>query len=183
MQCTCRCWPPVDIADGRGLIAALALGASGMWMGTRFVASEEALAHDNYKSKIVEINEEGTVVTRCHSGKPCRLIRNRFTDSVGRARARNPPVSIADPDQGGARGGDEGALRGQGRRRRHGRRTDLRHDLRALSRLVRSCATSWKRRELCYRTDSIHGSWKQAKKMRREHYGEQGYRGARPGDA
>lgn len=69
------------IADGRGLIAAFALGACGIWMGSRFVASEEALAHDNYKNKIVEINEEGTVVTRCHSGKPCRLIRNRFTDS------------------------------------------------------------------------------------------------------
>lgn len=69
------------IADGRGLVAALALGAVGVWMGTRFIASDEALAHDNYKNKIVEINEEGTVVSRCHSGKPCRLIRNKFTDS------------------------------------------------------------------------------------------------------
>jgi enoyl-[acyl-carrier protein] reductase II len=69
------------LADGRGLIAALALGASGVWMGTRFVASVEALAHGNYKNKIVEIDEEGTVITRCQSGKPCRLIRNRFTDS------------------------------------------------------------------------------------------------------
>jgi enoyl-[acyl-carrier protein] reductase II len=73
------------IADGRGLLAALALGADGVWMGTRFVASVEAYAHVNYKNKIVEIDEEGTTVTRCHSGKPCRLIRNRFTDSwVGR---------------------------------------------------------------------------------------------------
>ena len=69
------------LADGRGLVASLTLGASGIWMGTRFVASEEAQAHINYKNKIVEINEEGTVITRCHSGKPCRLIRNRFTDS------------------------------------------------------------------------------------------------------
>lgn len=73
------------IADGRGLVAALALGAQGIWMGTRFVASVEAFAHANYKNKIVEIDEEGTTITRCHSGKPCRLIRNRFTDSwVGR---------------------------------------------------------------------------------------------------
>jgi enoyl-[acyl-carrier protein] reductase II len=50
-----------------------------------FVASVEAYAHVNYKNKIVEIDEEGTTITRCHSGKPCRLIRNRFTDSwVGR---------------------------------------------------------------------------------------------------
>lgn len=73
------------IADGRGLVAALALGAQGVWMGSRFVASTEAFAHANYKNKIVEIDEEGTIITRCHSGKPCRLVRNRFTDSwVGR---------------------------------------------------------------------------------------------------
>jgi enoyl-[acyl-carrier protein] reductase II len=69
------------IADGRGLAAAFALGGCGVWMGTRFIVSDEALAHDNYKDKIREIDEEGTVVSRCHSGKPCRLIRNRFTES------------------------------------------------------------------------------------------------------
>jgi enoyl-[acyl-carrier protein] reductase II len=69
------------LADGRALVAALALGAQGIWMGTRFVATEEAHAHRNYKSKIVRTSEAGTVVTRAHSGKPCRLIRNRFTDS------------------------------------------------------------------------------------------------------
>jgi enoyl-[acyl-carrier protein] reductase II len=73
------------IADGRGLVAALALGAEGVWMGTRFIATVEAYAHVNYKNRILEIDEEGTTITRCHSGKPCRLIRNRFTDSwVGR---------------------------------------------------------------------------------------------------
>ena len=69
------------LADGRALVAALALGAQGIWMGTRFVATEEAHAHRNYKSKIVATSAAGTVVTRAHSGKPCRLIRNRFTDS------------------------------------------------------------------------------------------------------
>src|SRR5581483_6707075 len=53
------------IADGRGLVAALALGAQGIWMGSRFVASVEAFAHINYKNKIVEIDEEGTTITRC----------------------------------------------------------------------------------------------------------------------
>jgi enoyl-[acyl-carrier protein] reductase II len=67
------------IADGRGLVAALALGAVGVWMGTRFIATEEAYAHANYKDKIVAIDEEGTVVSRASSGKPCRLIRNNFT--------------------------------------------------------------------------------------------------------
>ena len=68
------------LADGRGLVAALALGAKGVWLGTRFIATEEARGHANYKSKIVDIDEDSTVVTRAHSGKPNRMIRNRFTD-------------------------------------------------------------------------------------------------------
>lgn len=67
------------IADGRGLAAALALGAVGIWMGTRFIATHEAHGHDNYKKKIVAIDEEGTVVHRGATGKPCRAIRNDFT--------------------------------------------------------------------------------------------------------
>jgi enoyl-[acyl-carrier protein] reductase II len=67
------------IADGRGLVAALALGAEGVWMGTRFIATPEAWGHANYKQKIVAIDEEGTVVSRAASGKPNRLIRNNFT--------------------------------------------------------------------------------------------------------
>jgi enoyl-[acyl-carrier protein] reductase II len=79
------------LADGRGLVAALALGAEGVWMGSRFVASVEAFAHANYKNKVVEIDEEGTTITRCHSGKPCRLIRNKFTESwVGREAEIEP---------------------------------------------------------------------------------------------
>jgi enoyl-[acyl-carrier protein] reductase II len=67
------------IADGRGLAAALALGAVGAWMGTRFIATHEAHGHDNYKKKIVAMDEEGTVVHRGATGKPCRAIRNDFT--------------------------------------------------------------------------------------------------------
>lgn len=68
------------IADGRGLVAALALGACGVWMGTRFVVSEEAFAHINYKNKIIAVNEEGTVVTRCYTGKTARMIKNKFIE-------------------------------------------------------------------------------------------------------
>ena len=67
------------VADGRGLAAALMLGAVGVWMGTRFIATHEAYGHDNYKKKIVAIDEEGTVVHRGATGKPCRAIRNDFT--------------------------------------------------------------------------------------------------------
>jgi enoyl-[acyl-carrier protein] reductase II len=68
------------IFDGRGLVAALALGAQGIWMGTRFIASTEARAHPRYKDRIVDIDETGTVVTRCYSGKTMRAIRTRYTD-------------------------------------------------------------------------------------------------------
>jgi enoyl-[acyl-carrier protein] reductase II len=79
------------IANGRGLVAALALGAVGIWIGTRFIATPEAYCHDNYKRKVVAIDEEATVVTRAASGKPCRLIRNNFTrEWEGREREIQP---------------------------------------------------------------------------------------------
>ena len=82
------------IADGRGLVAALALGAVGVWMGTRFIATREAYAHANYKDKIVAIDEEGTVVSRASSGKPCRLIRNNFTRSWEGREAEIQPFPV-----------------------------------------------------------------------------------------
>lgn len=85
------------IANGRGLVAALALGAVGIWIGTRFIATPEAYCHDNYKRKVVAIDEEATVVTRAASGKPCRLIRNNFTrEWEGREREIQPfPIQSA----------------------------------------------------------------------------------------
>ena len=69
------------LADGRGLAAALAFGAQGVWMGTRFIATAESYSHDNYKHRIADTDVAGTVITRAHSGKPCRLIDNGFTRS------------------------------------------------------------------------------------------------------
>jgi enoyl-[acyl-carrier protein] reductase II len=69
-----------SIVDGRGLAAALAFGAQGVWMGTRFVASHEARAAQDYKKRIAEVREEDTVVTRCYSGKPMRVIRNAYVE-------------------------------------------------------------------------------------------------------
>jgi len=71
-----------SIVDGRGLAAALAFGAQGAWMGTRFIASHEARAAELYKKRITEIREEDTVVTRSYSGKPMRVIRNRYVDEM-----------------------------------------------------------------------------------------------------
>jgi NAD(P)H-dependent flavin oxidoreductase YrpB (nitropropane dioxygenase family) len=70
------------IADGRGLAAALALGADGAWIGTRFVATSEANVHQQYKNRLVQAQGEDTVRTRIF-GKhhpdfnPIRVLRNR----------------------------------------------------------------------------------------------------------
>ena len=69
------------IGDGRGLAAVIAMGGVGAWLGTRFVASREAFGHDAYKQRIVEIDDEGTTITRCFSGKPCRVVRNQTTEA------------------------------------------------------------------------------------------------------
>jgi enoyl-[acyl-carrier protein] reductase II len=82
------------IADGRGLAAALALGAVGIWIGTRFIATPEAYCHENYKQKVVQIGEEGTIVTRAATGKPCRLIRNTFTREWEKREAEILPFPL-----------------------------------------------------------------------------------------
>jgi NAD(P)H-dependent flavin oxidoreductase YrpB (nitropropane dioxygenase family) len=68
------------IVDGRGVAAGLMLGAQGAWIGTRFIATLEASAHESHKKRIVAINEEETVVSRSYTGKSSRVLRNEFTD-------------------------------------------------------------------------------------------------------
>ena len=68
------------IVDGRGLAAALALGADGVWLGTRFIATPEARAVRGYKDALVVTAEDGTVVSRAYSGKTMRVVRNGYTD-------------------------------------------------------------------------------------------------------
>jgi len=64
------------IADGRGLAAALALGAVGIQMGTRFVCTSECEVHPNYKDKIVRAGDRATMVTGTSLGHPVRSLRN-----------------------------------------------------------------------------------------------------------
>lgn len=68
------------IFDGRGLAAALALGADGIWMGTRFIATPEAQSVIGFKEALVDAAEDGTTISRAYSGKTMRVIRNRYTD-------------------------------------------------------------------------------------------------------
>lgn len=65
--------------DGRGLAASLALGADGVWVGTRFIATPEARAVNGYKESLLELAEDGTVISRAFTGKTCRVIRNDWT--------------------------------------------------------------------------------------------------------
>ncbi|HKH88212.1 MAG TPA: nitronate monooxygenase [Acidimicrobiales bacterium] len=67
------------IFDGRGLAAALALGADGVWVGTRFIATPEARAVNGYKEALVAAREDSTVVSKAYSGKTMRVLRNEYT--------------------------------------------------------------------------------------------------------
>ena len=67
------------IFDGRGLAAALALGADGVWVGTRFIATPEARGVAGYKDALIRTKEDGTTISRAFSGKTMRVVRNEFT--------------------------------------------------------------------------------------------------------
>lgn len=68
------------VNDGRSLIAALALGAGGVQIGTRFLSSEEAGIHKAYKQKLFTSKEDDTVITKVFSGRPARGILNKFIE-------------------------------------------------------------------------------------------------------
>lgn len=71
------------IGDGRGLLAALALGAEGIQMGTRFIATKECIhAHEKYQQTIVHAKETDTVVIKRTLGAPGRVLKNRFALNI-----------------------------------------------------------------------------------------------------
>ena len=67
------------IGDSRGIAAAFALGANGVQMGSRFVVSEECIAHENYKNLVLKAKDRSTVVTGRTTGHPVRVIGNKLT--------------------------------------------------------------------------------------------------------
>lgn len=86
------------IADGRGLVASLALGAEGVLVGTRFIATQEASAHINYKQRLVSMTDEDTVVSRAYTGKTCRVVRNLYTEEWRdrESETKGFPLQIAE---------------------------------------------------------------------------------------
>jgi nitronate monooxygenase len=75
------------IADGRGLVAARALGAAGVLLGTRFVATRESMAADAWKQAILRSSSGATTVTRAFTGLPARVLRNRLEQEYSAAGA------------------------------------------------------------------------------------------------
>jgi enoyl-[acyl-carrier protein] reductase II len=83
------------IYDGRGLAAALGLGADGVWIGTRFIATPEARTVAGYKDALLRTPEDGTVISRGFTGKTLRAVRNRWTQHV----EEHPEELRAFPEQ------------------------------------------------------------------------------------
>jgi NAD(P)H-dependent flavin oxidoreductase YrpB (nitropropane dioxygenase family) len=88
------------ITDGRGVAAALMLGADGAWVGTAFLATHEAGIFEFQKKAIVAATEEGTVVSRALTGKPARMIRSKWTDALAASGLEPLPM----PFQGAVSG-------------------------------------------------------------------------------
>lgn len=80
------------IADGRGLVAALALGASGVLMGTRFVATRDSLAPEMYRKAVLERGGDATAVTDAFTGLYARVLRNAFAEEYQRSGAPVLPL-------------------------------------------------------------------------------------------
>jgi NAD(P)H-dependent flavin oxidoreductase YrpB (nitropropane dioxygenase family) len=68
------------IGDGRGLVAALALGACGVWMGTAFLCTYEANFDQAFKEQVMQATEKDTRITRVFTGKTARIINNRLIE-------------------------------------------------------------------------------------------------------
>lgn len=72
------------IADSRGTVAAFSLGAEGIQVGTKFICSDECMAHENYKNAIIKAKERDAVVTGRTTGAPVRALKNNLTKEYER---------------------------------------------------------------------------------------------------
>ena len=75
------------IADNRGAVAAFALGADGIEVGTRFICSEECIAHQNYKDAVLKAKDRDAVVTGRSTGAPVRALKNKLTREYAKLEA------------------------------------------------------------------------------------------------
>ena len=80
------------IGDSRGIMAAFALGASAVQMGSRFVVSEECIAHPTYKNLVLKAKDRSTVVTGRSTGHPVRVLANKMTREYAEMESHNASV-------------------------------------------------------------------------------------------
>jgi len=80
------------ISDGRGVAAAMMLGALGAWVGTAFLATDEAGIERFQKEAITDGGDADTIVSRSMTGKPARMIRNKWADAWVAARKEPLPM-------------------------------------------------------------------------------------------
>jgi enoyl-[acyl-carrier protein] reductase II len=97
------------IGDGRGMAAALMLGAVGIQVGTRFVVADESNAHDNFKERIIKAKDIDTVLTGESTGHPVRVLRNKLTKEY--LKVEKEEASKANPDWDRLEALGSGALR------------------------------------------------------------------------
>ena len=93
------------IGDGRGVAAAMMLGAVGVQLGTRFLVAKECTIHENYKKKVLAAKDIDTMTTGCTLGNPVRALKNRFTRDF-LANENNADMTLEEKEAFGA-----GALR------------------------------------------------------------------------
>ncbi|CAM1367247.1 2-nitropropane dioxygenase [Tenacibaculum soleae] len=79
------------IGSGRGMLAAMVLGADGVQIGSRFAATLESSAHDNFKNTIVDVKDGGTQLTLKELA-PVRLVKNKFYNEVQELYQQNPSI-------------------------------------------------------------------------------------------
>lgn len=90
------------IADGNGFVAALALGAQGVQIGTRFMATHESAAHQNVKDAVLRLEDNGTSITGRTTVGPTRSIKNSLTDMINEEeRKGTPPEKLFEIIGGG----------------------------------------------------------------------------------
>lgn len=80
------------IANGQGVLAAFALGAEGVQLGTRFVASKECEAHDRYKQLLVQAHDDATVVMERSIGRATRVLKSPFVEKILEVEKTNPTI-------------------------------------------------------------------------------------------
>jgi len=98
------------IADGRGIAAALILGASAVQLGSAFLSCPEANISDDYRTALQATSDDATRLTRAFSGRPARAMKNRYSEAMAQARLNFPdyptmygfsnPLSQAAEDNG-----------------------------------------------------------------------------------